>query len=138
MGSGGSNYEHPIESLVNKYREEFNKSRYSIVHYDINVNDFQAWLCEKLEESKKTKECVINVYYRKQEDLSDEECLSGDYSEVQIELDRKVVKSYGDEYHTSRGLTRALSYVRCLQDLGIVKTYKKKDILLYKPRGTGN
>jgi hypothetical protein len=52
MGSGGGSYSYAIEELVEKYKEEFRRSGYQIVHYDIQVNDFEAWLCEKLEKSR--------------------------------------------------------------------------------------
>lgn len=52
MSSGGCNYTYPIETLVDKYREEFKRSGYCIVHYDIQVNDFEAWLCEQLEKER--------------------------------------------------------------------------------------
>lgn len=52
MGSGGCSYNHPIEDLVEKYRQEFKKSGYWIVHYDVNVNNFEAWLCEQLEKER--------------------------------------------------------------------------------------
>ena len=56
MGSGGCTYTYPIEELVEKYRQEFKASGYSIVHYDIQVNEFVAWLCEQLEGCQKMLE----------------------------------------------------------------------------------
>lgn len=56
MGSGGSTYSYPIEELVEKYRQEFKQSGYAITHYDVQVNDFVAWLCEQLEEHRKMPE----------------------------------------------------------------------------------
>jgi len=56
MGNGGSCYIYPIEELVEKYKKEFKQSGYQIVHYDIHVNDFVAWLCEELEKERKKNE----------------------------------------------------------------------------------
>lgn len=67
MGSGGCSYSYPIEELVEKYKEEFRQSGYAIVHYDVQVNDFVAWLCEKLEECKKMTEA--NARNRNNENL---------------------------------------------------------------------
>lgn len=52
MSSGGSVFHYEIEELVSRYREEFKKSNYCIVHYDVQVDSFLAWLCEELEKER--------------------------------------------------------------------------------------
>lgn len=56
MSSGGSDYTYEIEELVKKYKKEFRESGYQIISHDVDVKDFEAWLCEELEKSRKEAE----------------------------------------------------------------------------------